>query len=101
VRWHVVRFDFSGVAEEARRSLEARMSAFSSIPSLAWVLVGRDPDQPSVTGLLTAFRTVDDLEAYRVHPDHVAFGAALAAVPGVTVTRLDVDGPEAWPRAAL
>ena len=90
--WHIVRFDFDGVDDAVRADLEAALAGLDAIDAVAVCHVARDVEQPSVTGLVTAFASHADLEAYRVHPVHVPVVEGLRAV-GVATTRLDVDLP--------
>lgn len=97
--WHVVRFEFDGVAEADRRDVEASLAGLAEIAQVAWLRVARDLDQPAVTGLLTAFETVEDLETYRTHPDHVPVVERIRDL-GVGATRFDIDvagGPDTLP----
>lgn len=87
--WHIVRFDFSGVPAATREALEEGLRGLDAIDEVAWLRVGRELVDEHVTGLLTAFATEADLEAYRVHPRHVPVVEAIRAA-GVAVTRLDV-----------
>lgn len=88
--WHIVRCDFSSVDPAAREDLEAQLRALAAIDEVAWLRVGRDIADDDVTGLLTAFATSDDLERYRVHPDHTPVVARLRDA-GVGLSRLDVE----------
>jgi hypothetical protein len=99
VIWHVVRFDFTGVDEDERTEVEADLRALSAIGEVAWLRVGRDLDDPLVTGLLTAFVDEAALDAYRTHPDHVPVVERIRAL-GLTTVRLDLatdDAVEALP----
>ncbi len=69
--WHIVRLDFTGIDEADRQDLEDRLASLTSIDEVAWLRLARDVEEPAVTGLITAFDTVEDLAAYRVHPDHI------------------------------
>lgn len=88
--WHVVRFDFEGVAEDERRAIEDALAGLTSIPEVAWLRVARDADQPTVTGLLTAFRDLDGLATYRTHPDHVPVVERIRDA-GVAAARFDIE----------
>lgn len=88
--WHVVRFDFDGVNESDRQEIEAGLEGLASIAQVAWLRVARDVEQPSVTGLLTAFRSPADLETYRTHPDHVPVVERIRAL-GVGASRFDIE----------
>jgi hypothetical protein len=97
--WHVVRFDFAGVDDATRAEVEASLAALDGLDEVAWLRVGRDLEEPTVTGLLTAFADEQALAAYRVHPRHVPVVQRIREL-GVAVTRLDVttdDDPAALP----
>lgn len=87
--WHIVRFDFEEVDEDTRRDLEASLAGLEDLEEVAWVRVGRDLTDPRVTGYVAAFRTSDDLAAYRNHPDHVPVVDAIRSA-GVRAVRLDI-----------
>lgn len=87
--WHVVRFDFSGIDPAAREEIEDRLAGLDGIDVVAWLRLARDVDQEHVTGLLTAFATVEDLATYRTHPDHLPVVRDIGAL-GVGVMRVDV-----------
>jgi hypothetical protein len=89
VIWHVVRFDFAGVDEDERASVEADLRALAGLDEVAWLRVARDVVEPSVTGLLTAFADLDALDAYRTHPDHLPVVERIRDLQLPTV-RLDV-----------
>lgn len=88
--WHIVRFDFHGVADDVRERLEASLDGLTAIDEVAFLRLGRDLDDPAVTGLVTGFATAADLEAYRVHPEHVPVVEGLRDA-GVGVVRLDLS----------
>jgi hypothetical protein len=90
VIWHIVRFDFGDMAEDARERLEASLAGLTAIDEVAFLRLGRDLDDPAVTGLVTGFATPADLETYRVHPEHVPVVQALREA-GVGVVRLDLS----------
>jgi hypothetical protein len=94
VIWHVVRFDFSGIDDAAREEVEADLLALDRLDEVAWLRVARDVEEPTVTGLLTAFTDHDALEAYRVHPDHLPVVARVREL-GVRTVRLDVATDDA------
>lgn len=98
--WHIVRFDFEGVDGATRRDLEASLADLEDLEEVAWVRVGRDLTDPQITGYVAAFRTSDDLAAYRNHPDHVPVVDGLRSA-GVRAVRLDIrtdDSVEDLPR---
>ena len=88
--WHIVRFDFTGIDDAVRDDIESQLAALDGLDEVAWLRLGHDVEDPHVTGLITAFRTADDLEAYRVHPEHVPVVAAIQAAD-VAVTRIDME----------
>ena len=88
--WHIVRFDFSGVDEDVRRDLEGALDGLRSMEEAAFLRLGRELADPAVTGLITGFATVDDLETYRTHPDHLPVVEQVRAA-GVALTRLDIE----------
>lgn len=88
--WHIVRFDFSGTDDDTRRDLEERLADLVHLEEVAWVRVARDISEPTVTGYISVFRTAEDLEAYRTHPEHVPVVEAIRDA-GVTATRVDVE----------
>lgn len=87
--WHVVRFDFAGVAEAIREELETSLSALATIEEVAWLRVARDVEEPTVTGLVTVFADVEALTRYRVHPEHVPVVERIKEL-GVPTVRLDI-----------
>jgi quinol monooxygenase YgiN len=99
VIWHVVRFDFTGVDEDERIEVEGDLRALAAIDEVGWLRVGRDLDDPLVTGLLTAFADEAALDAYRTHPDHLPVVERIRAL-GLGTVRLDVathDAVDALP----
>lgn len=97
--WHIVRFDLGSLDEATRREVEADLAALDRIPEVRWLRVARDVDEPTVTGLLTAFDDYAGLEAYRVHPEHLPVVARIRSL-GIPAVRLDVatdDDPAALP----
>jgi hypothetical protein len=89
VIWHVVRFDFTGIDETERAEVETELEALEGLDEVAWLRLGRDVDDPMVTGLLTGFVDQTALETYRTHPDHVPVVERIRALQVATV-RLDV-----------
>lgn len=97
--WHIVRFDFTGIDADDRRDIEHRLAGLDAIDVVGWLRVARDIDDEHVTGLLTVFATVEDLETYRTHPEHVPVVTDIATL-GVGITRIDMatdDQVEALP----
>jgi hypothetical protein len=89
VIWHLVRFDCSGIDGEARRAFEASLESLAELDEVAWLRVGRDLEDPNVTGLLTGFVDVDALAAYRVDPRHQVVLDRIREL-GLPTWRLDV-----------
>jgi hypothetical protein len=89
VIWHVVRFDFTGVEEAERAEIEAELEALERLDEVAWLRVGRDLEDPAVTGLLTVFADPAALETYRTHPDHLPVVARIRGL-GLGTVRLDL-----------
>ena len=92
--WHVVRLDLSGLDPGTRGDLEEALAGLAELDEVAWLRVGRDLDDPGVTGLLTAFESAADLAAYRVHPRHVPVFRRLRELD-VPVVRLDLATDDA------
>lgn len=87
--WHIVRLDFADIDEADRQDLEDRLAALTSIDEVAWLRLARDVEDPAVTGLITAFDSVDDLASYRVHPDHIPVVERIREL-GLSTARLDL-----------
>lgn len=92
--WHIVRFDFAGVDDAVRDDLERRLRGLDDLDCVGFLRLGRDLDQPSVTGLLTGFADAGELDVYRTHPDHLPVVDAIRAA-GVGVSRVDVETDDA------
>lgn len=90
--WHIVSFDMSGVDDATQIELEQRLAALAQLDVVAWLEVARDVDVPTRTGLLSAFETIADLEAYRHHPEHVPVVDSLRDL-GIPVSRVDIEAP--------
>lgn len=88
--WHIVRFDFSGTDDDVRRDLEERLAGLVELEEVAWLRVARDVSEPAVTGYISVFRSAEDLETYRTHPDHVPVVEAIRDA-GVAAVRVDVE----------
>ncbi|HEX2028388.1 MAG TPA: Dabb family protein [Nitriliruptorales bacterium] len=91
--WHIVRFDFSSTSDDTRQSIEEQLAGLEGIEEVAWLRVGRDLSDPDVTGLITVFRTEEDLDAYRNHPDHVPVAQAIRDA-GLATSRVDLRTPD-------
>ena len=87
--WHVVRFDCTEVDESTRQELEAALAGLATLEEVAWLRVGRDVEDPNITGLLTVFTDVDALARYRVHPEHIPVVDRIRSL-GIPTVRLDV-----------
>jgi hypothetical protein len=97
--YHIVRFTFpSDVDETARVQLEADLASLADrIEQVRWLEVGRDVEDPLVTGLLSAFDDEAGLAVYRDHPAHLPVVAAAREL-SERIDRLDVaadGGPAA------
>lgn len=88
--WHIVRLDMSAIEESVRDEVERNLEGLRDLDVVAWLAVSRDVDSPSVTGLITVFVSYDDLEAYRVHPDHLPVVQRIRDL-GIPLTRLDIE----------
>lgn len=91
--WHVVRFDFGSTPPTTRETIEAQLASLARIEAVAWLRVGRDLSNPDMTGLITVFHTVEDLEAYRSHPYHVPLATAIQE-SGIETVRLDLESAD-------
>ena len=102
--WHIVRFRFPvDVDESTRAELEVALAGLDEhIGEVDYLAVGRDLDDPQVTGLVSAFADAAALAVYRDHPAHVPV-VARARELCEEIQRLDVParapGEGAW-RAA-
>lgn len=96
--WHVVRFRFpEGVDPDARLALERDLAHLATaIDEVAWLAVGRDLEDPRVTGLLSGFESEADLVTYRDHPAHVPVVARARELCD-EIHRLDVWAQPAGP----
>jgi hypothetical protein len=99
VIWHIVRFDFAGIADDVRDDLERQLLGLDELDCVGFLRVARDVEEPSVTGLVTGFGTADDLATYRTHPDHVPVVEAIRDA-GVAVSRRDVETADDVPALA-
>lgn len=97
--WHIVRFTFpAGLPESDRHALEADLAGLKErIAEVRYLAVGRDLDDPAITGLVTAVDDEAALAAYRDHPDHRPV-VARARELCERIDRLDLvaDAPAAW-----
>lgn len=96
--WHIVTFDMSAVDASTRTDLEARLAALADLDPVVWLEVARDLDTPDDTGLLSLFDSHEDLETYRVHPDHLRVVEDIRGL-GIPISRLDVEAPLPPPAA--
>jgi len=69
--WHTVRISFTDVPDEVRLDVERRLADLPDlVPGIAWFRIGRDTAEPDVSLIVSAFETLEKLDAYRVHPNH-------------------------------
>jgi quinol monooxygenase YgiN len=89
--YHIVRLTFpSDVDEAARLRVEADLASLAEhIEQVRWLEVGRDLEDPLVTGLLSAFDDEAALAVYRDHPAHLPVVAAAREL-SERIERLDV-----------
>lgn len=87
--WHIVRFDFSGIDADTRADIERRLADLDAIDEVAWLRVARDIDDANVTGLMTGFASVEDLDTYRTHPDHLPVVGDIRDLE-IAVSRIDI-----------
>lgn len=88
--WHIVRFDCGHLDEEDRVDLEGQLQGLVDLDVVRGLRLGRDVEDPAVTGLLVALDDHAALAVYRDHPDHLPVVARVREL-GVTATRLDVE----------
>lgn len=98
--WHTARIGFKGVPEETRSDVERQLAELPDVvPEISWFRIGCDTADQDVSLVVSAFETVDDLEAYRIHPNHrpaqEAVRASGAEILGMSdmETRDDPFGP--------
>ncbi|MTV23965.1 hypothetical protein FTX61_00805 [Nitriliruptoraceae bacterium ZYF776] len=89
VLWHVVRFELGHLDEDTRADLERQLAALVDLDVVRFLRLGRDVEDPAVTGLLVGLDDAAALAVYRDHPDHQPVVARVREL-GVTATRLDV-----------
>lgn len=97
--WHIVRFDFSAIDAATREELEAALAGLTEMDVVEWLRVGRDVENPEITGLITALADEDALAAYRVHPQHTPVVARIREL-GIPTVRVDLptdDDPATLP----
>ena len=87
--WHVVRFELGHLDEDTRADLERQLAALVDLDVVRFLRLGRDVEDPAVTGLLVGLDDAAALAVYRDHPDHQPVVARVREL-GVTATRLDV-----------
>jgi hypothetical protein len=69
--WHTVRISFKDVPEEIRSDVEQRLADLPDVvPEIAWFRIGRDTVDPDISLIVSAFETLEKLDAYRIHPNH-------------------------------
>jgi hypothetical protein len=89
VIWHVVRFELASLSEEDRSDIEGRLAALADLDVVSFLRVGRDIEDPAVTGLVVGLADEAALAAYRVHPDHQPVVQRITEL-GVPRVRLDI-----------
>lgn len=87
--WHVVRFDLGSLSEDVREEVESQMATLADLDVVSFLRVGRDLEDPAVTGLLVGFADEAALAAYRDHPDHLPVVRRIQEL-GVQRVRLDI-----------
>jgi hypothetical protein len=87
--WHAVRFDLGALDGATRDELEAELAALRDLDVVEFLRVGRDVEQPGVTGLLVGLADHAALAAYREHPDHQPVVRRMRDL-GVPITRFDL-----------
>jgi hypothetical protein len=93
VIWHVVRFELGQLSEEDRTELEDQLAALADLDVVTFLRVGRDLEDPAVTGLVVGLADVEALAAYRDHPDHQPVVRRVAEL-GVPRVRLDIESDD-------
>lgn len=91
--WHVVRFELGGLSEEIRTEVEGELAALADLDVVSFLRVGRDLEDPAVTGLVVGLADADALTAYREHPDHLPVVQRIAEL-GVPRVRLDIESDD-------
>jgi hypothetical protein len=93
VIWHVVRFELGQLSEEVRTEVEDQLAALADLDVVAFLRVGRDLEDPSVTGLVVGLADAEALAAYREHPGHQPVVRRIAEL-GVPRVRLDIESDD-------
>lgn len=93
--WHVVRFEFGSLSEDVRAEVESQLAALADLDVVSFLRVGRDLEDPDVTGLIVGLADEAALAAYREHPDHVPVVQRIAEldVPRVRLDIVSDDDP--------
>ncbi|MEX1178003.1 MAG: Dabb family protein [Nitriliruptor sp.] len=68
--WHIVRFELGTYDDEVRRGFERQLEDLVGLDGVAFLRVGRDVNDPAITGLVVGLADAAALTAYREHPDH-------------------------------
>jgi hypothetical protein len=89
VIWHVVRFELGTLDEAVRTEVEDQLAALADLDVVAFLRVGRDVEDPDVTGLIVGLADEEALAAYRDHPDHLPVVRRIGEL-GVPRVRLDI-----------
>lgn len=87
--WHVVRLELGSLDEETRSDLETQLAGLADLDIVRFLRVGRDTEDPAVTGLLVGLDDHEALAVYRDHPDHVPVVQRIDEL-GVGRARLDL-----------
>lgn len=88
---HIVMFKFNDVskAEEAKERFNKVIENVSELKKGEVVINSADaPDSNYTIALICDFDSIDDLNAYQVHPAHKEFGAFIA---GIKTDRACID----------
>lgn len=91
--WHVVRFELGELTDEVRSEVEAELAALADLDVVSFLRVGRDLEDPAVTGLVVGLADADALAAYREHPGHLPVVQRIAEL-GVPRVRLDIESDD-------
>lgn len=91
--WHVVRFNFGHVDASIRDEAEGALAALVDLDMVEFLRVGRDIQDPGVTGLVSGFADEAALQAYAQHPEHVTVVRHLRE-HGVSAVLLDMPSDD-------
>jgi hypothetical protein len=93
VIWHVVRFELGQLTDEVRDEVERQLADLADLDVVDFLRVGRDLEDPAVTGLVVGLADADALAAYREHPDHLPVVQRIAELD-VPRVRLDIESDD-------